>query len=158
MRHATYTETLSAKTATLSIQNTCCVESCYVVAAATYMPTSLVSLPTTPLLFKHTFWLSVLLLDGYLLDSCHSLSACLSSFCPSILHLCWLCASLATIPTGMVSHYQPCLVLLCLTISHACWCGVSILAVPARVVSHLKPCILVLCFTISHACWCGASL
>ena len=35
---------LSAKTATLSIQQTCRVESCYVAAAATYMPAGLVLL------------------------------------------------------------------------------------------------------------------
>ena len=54
----TNTETLSAKTATLSIQDTCCEGSCYVAAAATCMPAGLVSLPQTPLLFKHTLWFS----------------------------------------------------------------------------------------------------
>ena len=52
------TETLSAKTATLSIQHTCRVESCYVTAAATYMPAGLVLLSKTPLLFEHAYWLS----------------------------------------------------------------------------------------------------
>ena len=48
------------KTATLSIQHTCQVESCYVAAAAaaTYMPAGLVLLSPTPLLFKHAYWLS----------------------------------------------------------------------------------------------------
>ena len=55
-----------------------------------------------------------------------TLSACLSSLCLSMLHLCWLCASLAAIPTGMVSHYQPCLLVLCLNIGRACLCGVSL--------------------------------
>ena len=50
--------TLSAKTATLSIQHTCRVESCYVAAAATYMPSGLVLLSQTPLLFEHAYWLS----------------------------------------------------------------------------------------------------
>ena len=47
-----------ANTATLSIQHTCHVESCYVAAAATYMPAGLVLLSQTPLLFKHAYWLS----------------------------------------------------------------------------------------------------
>ena len=59
IRHANkQCETLSAKTATLSIQHTCRVESCYVAAAATYMPVGLVLLSPTPLLFKHAYWLS----------------------------------------------------------------------------------------------------
>ena len=59
IRHANqHCETLSAKNATLSIQNTCRVDSCYVVASATYMPADLVLLPQAPLLFKHAYWLS----------------------------------------------------------------------------------------------------
>ena len=56
-----YTKTLSAKTATLSIQHTCRVESCYVavIAVATYMLADLVLLSQTPLLFKHAYWLRV---------------------------------------------------------------------------------------------------
>ena len=50
-------ETLSAKTATLSIQHTCCVESYVAAAAATHMPASLVLLSPTLLLFKHAYWL-----------------------------------------------------------------------------------------------------
>ena len=41
-------EILLAKTATLSIQHTCRVESCYVAAAARYMPAGLVLLSQTP--------------------------------------------------------------------------------------------------------------
>ena len=44
--------------ATLSIQHTCRVESCYIAAAETYMPAGLVLLSPTPLLFKHAYWLS----------------------------------------------------------------------------------------------------
>ena len=51
-------KTATAKTATLSIQHTCSVESCYVAAAATYMPAGLVLLSPTPLLFKHVYRLS----------------------------------------------------------------------------------------------------
>ena len=39
--------------------HTCRVESCYVAAAATYMPAGLVLLSPTPLLFKHAYWLTV---------------------------------------------------------------------------------------------------
>ena len=53
------TETLSAETATLSIQHVCHVESCNVAAAATCMPAGLVLLSQTPLLFEHAYWLSV---------------------------------------------------------------------------------------------------
>ena len=42
----------------MSIQHTCRVESCYVAAAATYMPAGLVLLSQTPLLFEHAYWLS----------------------------------------------------------------------------------------------------
>ena len=31
---------------------------CYIAAAATYMPVGLVLMSTTPLLFKHAYWLS----------------------------------------------------------------------------------------------------
>ena len=53
-------------------------------------------------------------------------SACLLTFCHSILHVCWRCASLSAIPAIMVSHYQPYLLVWCLTISHACWRGASL--------------------------------
>ena len=56
IRHANlHCETLSAETATLSIQHTCPVETA---AAATYMPADLVLLSPTPLLFIHAYWLS----------------------------------------------------------------------------------------------------
>ena len=58
-RHANFhRETLSAMTATLPIQHTYRVESCYVTAAATFMSVGLVLLLQTPLLFKHAYWLS----------------------------------------------------------------------------------------------------
>ena len=47
-------------------------------------------------------------------------SACLSSFCNSILHLCWRCASLADTPAGVVSHHQPCLLVWCFLIWLLC--------------------------------------
>ena len=67
-------------------------------------------------------------------------SACLLTFCHSILHVCWRCDSLSALPAGMVSHYQLCLLVWCLTII------------------HYRSCLLVWYLTISHACWCGASL
>ena len=45
---STNTVKLSAKTATLSIQHTCRVESCYVASAATYMPAGLMLLSQKP--------------------------------------------------------------------------------------------------------------
>ena len=87
-----------------------------------------------------------------------TLSACISSFCHSMLHLCWLCASLAAIPAGMVSHYKHCLLVWCLTINIACWYCVSLSALPAGMVSHYQHCLLVWCLTISIACWYGVSL
>ena len=62
-------------------------------------------------------------------DACWTLatqSACLLTFCHSILHVSWRCASLSAIPAGMVSHYQPCLLVWCLTIKHTCGCGESL--------------------------------
>ena len=59
IRHANLQcETLSAKTATLSIQLTRRVESYYVATAAIYMPAGLVLPSPTPLLCKHAYWLS----------------------------------------------------------------------------------------------------
>ena len=152
----TNTETLSAKTATLSVENACCVESCYVAAAATYMPAGLGTLD------NHRCCSSirsggVLLQDGYLLDRCHSVSMPveLLSF---MLHLCWLCASLAAILACMVSHYQPCLLVWCLTIGHACSCGASLYIMPFGVVPHNQPCLEAWCLTIGLVFWCGASL
>ena len=62
-------------------------------------------------------------------DACWTVatqSACLLTFCHSILHVSWRCASLSAIPAGMVSHYQPCLLVWCLTISRSCWRGESL--------------------------------
>ena len=125
IRHANlHYETLSAKTASLSIQHTCRVESCYVTAAATYMPAGLVLLSQTPLLIQ------TCLLVEYCckIDACWTVatqSACLLTFCHSILHVCWRCAFLSAIPAGTVSHNQPCLLIWCLTISRVCWYSVS---------------------------------
>ena len=63
------------------------------------------------------------------MDACWTVaaqSAFLLTFCHSILHALWGCASLSAIPAGMVSHYQPCLLVWCLIISRACWCGASL--------------------------------
>ena len=76
-------------------------------------------------------------------------SACLLTFCHSILHVCWRCASLSAIPAGMVSHYQPCLLVWCLTINCACWCGASYR-------SYLL--VWYITISISHAGWCGTLL
>ena len=64
-------------------------------------------------------------------------SACLLTFCHSILHICWRCASLSAIPADMVSHDQPCLCVWYL---------------------DYRSCMLVWCLTIGHACWRGTSL
>ena len=81
-------------------------------------------------------------------------SACLTTFCHSILQLillvwcftisraCWCGVSLSAVPAGMVSHYWPYLLVWCLTIGCACWYGVSLSAVPAGLVSHYLPCLL----------------
>ena len=103
----------------------CRVESCYVAAAATYMPAGLVLLSQTPLLIQ------TCLLVEYCckIDACWTVatqSACLLTFCHSILHVCWRCGSLSAIPAGMVSHFQPCLLVWCLIISRAWWCGESL--------------------------------
>ena len=63
------------------------------------------------------------------MDACCTLatqSACLLTFCHSILHVCWRCASLSAIPADMVSHYQPSLLVWYLTISRAYWRGASL--------------------------------
>ena len=85
-------------------------------------------------------------------------SPCLLTFCHSILHVCWRCASLSAIPAGMVSHYQQCLLVKCLTISRACWCGESLQVMHFGFVHHYQPCLLVWCLTLGHGLWCGASL
>ena len=101
-------ETLLAKTATLSIQHTCRVESCYVTADATYACWPRITVTNTAAV-------QTCLLVEYCckMDACWTVatqSACLLTFCHSILHVCsgvcWRCVSLSA---GMVSHYQPCL-------------------------------------------------
>ena len=50
------------------------------------------------------------------MDACWTVaaqSACQLTFCHSILHVCWSCASLSAIPADMVSHYQLCLLVWC---------------------------------------------
>ena len=79
-------------------------------------------------------------------------TACLRTFCHSIFHVCWRCASLSALPAGLVSHYQLCMLVWCLTISRACWYDVSPAAIPAGVVLHYKSCLLVRYLIISHAC------
>ena len=106
------------------------------------------------------------------IDACSTVatqSACMQTFCHSILHVCWWCASLSAIPAGMVTHYQPCLLLWCLTISRAFWHGASLWVMPfglvphyqaclLYVVPHYRPCLLVWCLTVGHVFWCGTSL
>ena len=109
------TETISAKTVTLSYR----VESCYIAAAAatTYMPVGLVLLSQTPLLFKHAYWLNTAasLQDGCLLDCGHSISmsadllslsiACLRALHFYIFYTCWYGVLLSVVSAGIVSHY-----------------------------------------------------
>ena len=107
------------------------------------------------------------------MDACLTVatqSACLLTFCQSVLHVCWCCAFLSAIPAGMTSHYQSCLPVVshfklcllvwCLTISHVCLYSVSLsaLALSAGMVSHYQPCLLVWCFIIGHAFWFSTSL
>ena len=118
-------ETLSAKTATLSIQHTCRVVSCYVAAAATYYACR-PSVTVTNIAAVQT---CLLVECCCKMDACWTVapqSACLLTFCHSILHVCWRCASFFAIPAGMVSLYQPCLLVWSLTISRACWPGASL--------------------------------
>ena len=119
-------ETLSAKTATLSIQSTCRVESCIVVAAATYMPAGLVLLPQKPLLFKHAYWLSaaaILMFAGLWLLNKHVCRPFTTQYCHSY---CWYGVSLSAVPAGVGSYYRPCILVWCLTVGHAFWCSASL--------------------------------
>ena len=134
------------KTATLSIQHICHVESCNVGAAATYMPAPLVLLSPTPLLFKHAYWLS------------GAARCMLARLWPLNQHACCPFVTQYCMSAGVVLLYLLYLLIWCLTISRACWYGVSLSAVPAGVVLHYRPCPLVCYLTINHACWCGASL
>ena len=63
------------------------------------------------------------------MDACWTVatqSACLLTFCHSILLVGWGCDSLSAIPADMVSHYQPFLLVWYLTISHVYWSGASL--------------------------------
>ena len=155
---------------------------CYIVNT-TYMPCTDLLGHCSCSCNKYACWLSVTVtnipaVQTYLLveccckmDACWAVatqSACLLTFCHSILHVCWRCASLSAIPAGMVSHYQP-----------TCWYGVSLSAVPAcvvlhyrscllvwyltsvmpvGVVPHYRPCLLVWCLAVCYVFWCYASL
>ena len=160
---------VSAKTTTLSIQHTCPVESCYVAAAATYMPAGLVFLSQPPLLFKHAHWLRTAarwVLDGLWPLNQHAcwpklLSfniACELALCFSICYTCWYGVSLSAVSAGMVSHYQPCLLVWLIIKDHAFWFGTSLSAMPVGVVPHFRSCLLVWCLTVGHVFRCGASL
>ena len=95
------------------------------------------------------------------MDACRTVatqSACLLTFCHSILHVCWRCPSLSAIPADMVSHYQSCLLAWCFIIGHAFWFGTLLSAIHVGVVSHYGPCLLVWCLTVGHVFWCGAPL
>ena len=146
-------------------QYTCRVESCYVAAAATlYACWPSVTVTNT------TAVQTCLLIECCCkMDACRTVAtklACLLTFCQSILHVCWCCASLSSIPAGMVSHYQPCLLVshyqpcllvshyqLCFIIGHEFWFGTSLSAMPVGVVAHCMSCLLVWYLTIGHAYW-----
>ena len=148
IRHANVDcETLSAKTATLSIQNTCLVKSCHVVASATYMPAGLMLLPQTPLLFNHAYWLSTVaiwMLVGLWSLNQHACRPFATQYCHSY---CAYSVSLSAVPAGVVSnmhsgvvpHYQP----WCFIIGHVFWCGTSLSVMHVGVVPHYRPCLLV---------------
>ena len=112
-------KTLLAKTATLSIQHACCVESCYVTAAARWMLAGLWPLnqhACWPFVTQYCMSAGVVLL--YLLY--------LLVWCLTISSVCWYCVSLSAVPADVVNHYRSCLLVWYITISHACWCGASI--------------------------------
>ena len=80
------------------------------------------------------------------IDTCSTVatqSACLLTFCHSILQVCRRCASLSAIPAGMVSHYQPSLLVWCFIIGRAFWFGTSLSAMHVGKVSHYRQCLLV---------------
>ena len=135
IRHANkHCGTLSAKTTTLSVQHTCRVEilchcSCNIYACWPSVTVTNTAAVQTCQLVEYCCKM----------EACWPVatqSACLLTFCLSILHVCWHCASLSAIPAGMVSHFQPCLLVKCLTISRVCWYSVSLSAMPAGVVNH----------------------
>ena len=124
---------LLVRTATLSIQHTCHVGSCYVPAAtaATYMPAGLMLLSQTPLLFKHAYRLSTAarwILAGLWTLNQHACWPFVTQYYMSagivLLYLCLLYYS--AVSAGVVNHYRSCLLVWYITISHACWCGASL--------------------------------
>ena len=147
--------------------HTCRVDSCYVAAAAIYMPAGLVVLSQTPLLFKHAYWLSAAArwmlaglwpLNQHAIDLLSLNIACMLALCFSICYTCWYGVSLSAVSAGLVSLYQPCLLVLCFIKGHAFSFGVSLSAMPVGVVPHYRSSLLVWCLTVGHVCWCGASL
>ena len=115
------------------------------------MPNNTVKLYQPILLdFQTTYMLCRELLCRCSCKTVATQSACLLTFCHSISHVSWRCASLSAIPVGMVSHYQQRLLVWCLTISRTWGCCDS--------VTHYRSCLLVWYIYISHACWCGSSL
>ena len=114
---------------TLSLQDTCLLVGpvrlhCYVAAAATNMYSGLVLLLQTPLLLKHSYWLSDVQ-DGCLLDRCHS-SNMPADFLPLIQYACRSFTTHSCMLAGVVYLYLPHLRVWCLTFSRACWCGASL--------------------------------
>ena len=88
------------------------------------------------------------------MDACWSVatqSACLLTFCHSILHVC-CCASAPAILADMVSHYQKYLLVWCFIIGYAFWFGTSLSAM------YVGVGLLVWCLIIGHAFWRGTSL
>ena len=99
-----------------SLQHTCSVESCYIAAAATYMPAGLVLLlhVPTPLLFKHAYWLSA------------AARSMLAGLWPLNQHACWPFVTQYCMSAGSALLYLLYLLVWCLTISRACWRGASL--------------------------------
>ena len=123
-----------------------CVESCYIAAAATYIPAGLVLLSPTPLLFKHAYWLSAA--ARWMLAGLWQLNQ----------HACWPFVTQYCMSASGVLLYLLYLLVWSLTISHSCWYGVSLSTVSAGVVLHYSSCLLVWYLTISRASWFRASL
>ena len=95
-----------------------------IAAAATYMPAGLVLLSTTPLLFKHAYWLRT------------AARWMLAGLWPLNQHACWPLVTQYCMSAGIVLLYLLFLLIWCLSTSPACWYGISLSAVPAGVVLH----------------------
>ena len=78
--------------------------------------------------------------------------------CLTISRACWCGASLYTMPSGEVPHYQPCLLVWCLIVVHAFCCGASLSAMSIGVVPPCRPCLLIGYLTIGHGCLYGTLL